>query len=76
MVLERNLDSHLWWSHLSHMGGDERTRINHPVYDVKEGDPDFMEKWKSLPDTTEAEKLVRKLCLADQRKLMVEEGAD
>ena len=57
------------------MGGDDKTNINHPVYHVKQGDPDFLEVWKQIPETSEAAKLVKKLSLADQRKLMVEEGA-
>lgn len=56
------------------MGGDDKTRINHPVYEVKQGDPEFQEVWKKLPDETEAQKLVKKLSMGDQRKLMVEEG--
>ena len=58
----------------STMGGDDKTNINHPYYEVKEGDPTFQEVWKSLPETSEAQRLVKKLCMADQRKLMVEEG--
>ena len=45
-----------------------------PEYTPKPGDPDFKDLWNTMPDTTEAEKLVKKLALSDKRKLMVAEG--
>ena len=43
-------------------------------YTPQTGDPDFIEVWRNLPETNEAEIIVKKLSLADKRKLMVIEG--
>jgi hypothetical protein len=36
---------------------------------------DFLDVWKETPASTEAENMVKKLSLSDQRLLMVVEGA-
>ena len=36
--------------------------------------PEFLETWKQLPEETQAQKMVKKLSLDDQRKLIALEG--